>query len=87
MSNSLELDARLQRCFKVAFPDVHESDIPAASTASIIAWDSMGTHILLAVVEEEFAVTFNHSDAGGLNSYQLLRAAVERRLGDEPQAD
>jgi acyl carrier protein len=36
----------------------------------------MGVHTLLALVEEEFGVTFNQRDAATLKSYSVVRDAV-----------
>jgi acyl carrier protein len=62
----------LINCFAAVFPDLSEAEIPAASMASVGAWDSLATVTLLAVVEEEFQVGITPDDLAQLVSFELI---------------
>ena len=64
--------ARLVKCFAAVFPDLPESEIPAATPERVAAWDSVANVTLLAVVEEEFGVTIDVDDLEHLTSFEAL---------------
>jgi acyl carrier protein len=63
---------RLIRCFSGVFPDLAAEQIPRASMATVGAWDSLATVMLLSVVEEEFKVDVRPDDLPDLTSFDLI---------------
>jgi acyl carrier protein len=67
-----DIERRLTGCFSAVFPQLSEAEILKASTASLGGWDSVATVTLLAVVEEEFEVTFKPEEMEYLTSFDLI---------------
>jgi acyl carrier protein len=67
-----DIRARLVKCFAAVFPDLHEREIPLASTASVGAWDSLASITLLGVLEEEFHVQIDPEELEHLVSFDLI---------------
>lgn len=64
--------ARLEKCFTAVFPDLSETEIPRASTASVGAWDSLASVTLLSVLEEEFQVQIDPEELENMTSFELV---------------
>lgn len=62
--------ARLTSCFLAVFPELAKDQILSASTNTVRSWDSVAGVTLLAVVEEEFGIQLDNSEAAGLSSFQ-----------------
>jgi acyl carrier protein len=76
-----DINRRLVKCFSLVFPDLPEQDIPAASTESLIAWDSVAAITLINVVEDEFGIQADLDLLPQLNSFELLREYVAAAQG------
>jgi acyl carrier protein len=70
---------RLIRCFTTVFPELDASAISRASLETVDGWDSVATINLLAVVEEEFGITFAPEDLPPLTAFERILEAVEKR--------
>ena len=77
------IHARISRCFQGIFPNLSDEDITRASTASLVAWDSVAHVQLLALVEEEFGIEFAMEDFEELTSYSLIADHLESTRGAE----
>ena len=75
-----ELQQRLARCFLLAFPDLREEDVVAASAASVAAWDSTSAIVLASVIEEEFGVPIDYAALPELVSFELILDHLSRKL-------
>jgi acyl carrier protein len=71
----------LRRCFEVAFPDLARERIAAASVATVAEWDSLHALILIALIEEAFAVRIPARDYPELRSHAAIAAYLERVTG------
>jgi acyl carrier protein len=76
------VEDELRRCFQVAFPDLAPGRIAAASVETVAEWDSLHALILIALIEEAFAVRIPSGDYPELRSY----AAIARYLGGVTRA-
>jgi acyl carrier protein len=74
-----ETRQRLTKCFEVVFPDLSQEAIAAASTATVVAWDSVAAITLMNVVEEEFGFEMDLDDLGDLDSFEKLYAYLQNR--------
>jgi acyl carrier protein len=75
-----ESRARLTRCFAAVFPELAPEEIGAATPERVPAWDSIANVTLLAVVEEEFAVTIEADDLERLTSFAAVLDYVCARV-------
>ncbi len=76
-----DLNRRLVKCFNLVFPDLPERDIPAASTDSLHAWDSVAAITLINVVEDEFGIQADLDLLPQLNSFERLREYIAAAQG------
>jgi acyl carrier protein len=78
---SLEED-RLVRCFQATFEGLAPSEVQDASVDTLEQWDSLHTVILVAVLEEEFAIRIPAQAFPALRSYvsvhDYLNATISR---------
>jgi len=70
---------KLMNCFSTVFPDLSQAEILRADTASVIAWDSLATVTLIAVVEEEFGVAIAPEDFEFMTSFESARGWIESK--------
>ena len=73
--------ARLTRCFSAVFPELGEQEIFQASLTSVEGWDSVATVTLLALVEEEFGISFDPQDVDHLVSFEGILDHVRKNAG------
>lgn len=66
-------DERLRRCFATAFPDLAAEEIPTASVETVEDWDSLHAVILVALLEEAFAIRIPSGDYPRLRSHAAVR--------------
>lgn len=66
-------EARLVDCFAAVFPAVPVADLPGASVTTLSDWDSLHAVVLIAVLEETFAIRIPPRDYPGLRSYRAVR--------------
>ena len=69
---------RLEKCFQVAFPNATVEEIRSASIGSIPEWDSLATLTLVALVEEEFRLSFPVETLGQLISFELIADEIQQ---------
>lgn len=65
-----DLGERLTDCFLAVFPELARSDVSAATSLTVPAWDSVAGVTLLAVVEEEFGIAIEGDDLTVMNSFE-----------------
>ena len=68
---------RLLRCFSAVFPDLPKEKIADASPETVATWDSVRMVTLVAVIEEEFGLTFEFEDIERLRSYSSILRVLE----------
>jgi acyl carrier protein len=73
-----DVDVRLKRCFAVAFPSVPPDAIPRAEQASVEGWDSVAAITLVALIEEEFAITVDLDQLPELTSFAAIRRYLDQ---------
>jgi acyl carrier protein len=71
-------DERLRRCFATAFPDLAPEGIPSASVETVGDWDSLHAVILVALLEEAFAIRIPSGDYPRLRSYSAVSEYLTR---------
>jgi acyl carrier protein len=81
MMNEVSLSEKLTRCFRAVFPRLPEAAIPAASVATVVAWDSLAAITLLHVVEEEFQVEVDMEKLAELDSFEKWAAFLSTETG------
>jgi acyl carrier protein len=69
---------RLRRCFQAAFPDLAPEEIASASVETVEDWDSLHALILVALVEEAFAIRIPSRDYPRLRSHAAVREYLTR---------
>ena len=71
-------DEQLRRCFLAAFPDLAPEEIASASVETVKDWDSLHAVILVALLEEAFAIRIPSRDYPRLRSHVAVREYVTR---------
>jgi acyl carrier protein len=71
----------LIRCFRATFPDLPAKDLPGASVDTLKEWDSLHAVILIAVLEEAYALRIPSQDYPALRSYASVREYLSLRAG------
>jgi acyl carrier protein len=71
-------DERLARCFGAAFPDLAPEAIASASVETVEEWDSLHAVILMALLEETFAIRIPSGDYPRLRSYAAVSEYLSR---------
>ena len=71
-------DERLRRCFAAAFPDLSPEELASASVETVKDWDSLHAVILVALLEEAFAIRIPSRDYPRLRSHAAVREYVTR---------
>ncbi|HEX3978673.1 MAG TPA: acyl carrier protein [Solirubrobacteraceae bacterium] len=75
---------RLTACFAAAFPDLAPGEIAVAGVDTVAEWDSLRAVVLIALLEEAFALRIPARDYPQLRSYTAVR---EYLGGMAPDAD
>jgi acyl carrier protein len=71
-------DERLRRCFLAAFPDLAPEEIASASVETVREWDSLHAVILVALLEEAFAIRIPSRDYPQLRSHAAVTEYLTR---------
>ena len=71
-------EQRLRHCFQAAFPDLAPELIAAASVETVEDWDSLHAVILVALLEEAFAIRIPSHDYPRLRSHAAVREYLTR---------
>lgn len=66
-------DDRLASCFANAFPELAPGEIATAGVDTVAAWDSLRAVVLVALLEEAFAIRIPARDFPKLRSYAAVR--------------
>jgi acyl carrier protein len=69
---------RLTNCFETVFPDLPVAEIPAASQATVAAWDSVAAITLVNVIEEEFGIEMDLDQLADLDSFRRVHDYLSR---------
>lgn len=75
-----DLQQRLSNCFEIVFPDLPETQIATASTATLAAWDSVAAITLMNVIEDEFGFQMDLDDLADLDSFDKVYSYLQKRL-------
>jgi acyl carrier protein len=66
-------DERLDQCFATVFPDLAPDRIASASVETVEHWDSLHAVVLVALLEEAFAIRIPSGDYPRLRSHAAVR--------------
>jgi acyl carrier protein len=64
----------------MVFPDLPEAEIPAATQASVAAWDSVAAITLVNVIEDEFGIQVDFDLLADLDSFGRIHEYVCREM-------
>jgi acyl carrier protein len=73
-----DTDSRVRECFRAVFPDLPEAELSTASPETVSDWDSLHALLLVAVLEETFAIRIPVRDYPSLRSFPEVRDYVDR---------
>jgi acyl carrier protein len=73
----------LRGCFAVAFPDLPPEQIPSAGVDTVAEWDSLRAVVLVALIEEAFAIRIPGRDYAQLRSSPAISAYLRDVAGDQ----
>jgi len=71
--------ARVEQCFRTAFPDLPEEELPRATMSSLSQWDSLSMLVLVGLIEEEFGLQIPPDDLGDFVSLELIVDYLQAR--------
>ena len=71
--------ARVEQCFRTAFPDLPKEELPRATMSSISQWDSLSTLVLVSLIEEEFGLQIPADDLGDFVSLELIVDSLQQK--------
>jgi acyl carrier protein len=67
-----EQQRRLASCFCAVFPELSSNEIIQASSTTVQAWNSVAVVTLLALIEEEFAISIEDDDVAEFDSFPRI---------------
>lgn len=73
-----DIEDRLARCLATAFPELAPGEIAAAGVDTVAEWDSLRAVVVVALLEEAFAVRIPARDYPKLRSYAAIRDYLGR---------
>ncbi len=76
---SSDVQVELVEAFAAVFPDLPREQLPVLNMASCAAWDSLASVTLIAVVEEQFAISFQLEEMEQLVSFELMQSLIEEK--------
>jgi acyl carrier protein len=65
-------------CFQTVSPDLPEAEIPAATQASVAAWDSVAVITLVNVIEDEFGIQVDFDLLAELDSFDHIQQYLQK---------
>ncbi len=71
--------ARVEQCFRTAFPDLPEEELSRAAMSSLSQWDSLSMLVLVGLIEEEFGLQIPPDDLGDFVSLELIVDYLQAR--------
>lgn len=74
---------RLADCFATVFPNLDAAEISKASISGVAEWDSLATVTLVALLEEEFAVSIGFEDMMEFVSFEVVADFIEQRSANQ----
>jgi acyl carrier protein len=75
------IEDRLDGCFASAFPALAPEELASAGVDTVEEWDSLRAVVLVALLEEAFAIRIPARDYPELRSYAAVRDYLARRAG------
>ncbi|BDI33113.1 hypothetical protein CCAX7_51640 [Capsulimonas corticalis] len=75
----MSLDTRLKKVFAESFELSPEDVSEDISVDTLDAWDSMGSMVLAATLEEEFDVQFTDSELLSMRDYAAIRDVLSQK--------
>ncbi len=72
---------RLTACFQTVFPTLPEAQIASASQASVAAWDSTASILLVNVIEDEFGFEMDFDRLADLDTFERVHDYVVEQVG------
>ncbi|MGH2894774.1 MAG: acyl carrier protein [Solirubrobacteraceae bacterium] len=79
-----EVDDRLRGCFAAAFPELSPAQILSADVDTVGEWDSLRAVVLVALLEEAFAIRIPARDYTRLRSYAAVSDYLRTTAGAPP---
>jgi acyl carrier protein len=76
------VEHRVAGCFANAFPELAPGEFPSASVDTVVEWDSLRAVVLVALLEEAFAIRIPARDYPSLRSYVAVRDYVTGKPAD-----
>jgi acyl carrier protein len=76
------VEDRLAGCFAGAFPELAPGEFASASVDTVVEWDSLRAVVLVALLEEAFAIRIPARDYPHLRSYVAVRDYVSGKPAD-----
>jgi acyl carrier protein len=73
---------RLVECFEKVFPDLSRSDIVAATSENVAAWDSIAQITLLSLTGEAFGIDIDFEEFEGATSFAAILELMNARTGN-----
>jgi acyl carrier protein len=73
---------RLRGCFALAFPELAPEQIPSAGVDTVAEWDSLRAVVLVALIEEAFAIRIPARDYSQLRSFAAVKTYLDGMMGD-----
>lgn len=74
-----DVTPKLIECFQIVFPGLSENKIAGASQDTVAEWDSVAAITLVNVIEEQFGIEMDLDDVADLDSFEKVRAYLQRR--------
>jgi acyl carrier protein len=72
-----DTQSRLIGCFRTVFPDLPETEIPAATQESVANWDSVATITLINVIDDEFHIEVDLEQLAELDSFEKFHTYLK----------
>jgi hypothetical protein len=76
-----ELEKRLVRCFRAAFPR-YNGNLELLEPSATTDWDSLASVTLLTLIQDEFNVEVAQDDLNALRSFQSTEVFLRKRIGN-----
>jgi hypothetical protein len=75
-----ELQAKLQECFLLVFPELSPQTVSQANTDTVPRWDSVAQITLLSLIGEKFNVPVDFEYFEGATSFAAIKGKMQSLL-------